>query len=278
MASPGYTTTYNVTANIGKCFADGDVVITPVPYPVANAGRDTTICFGDGARLNATITGSRFNWSPISSLNNPSVLTPIASPQTSTTYRLSVYDTLGCPKPGLDDVTVTVRPRINAFAGNDTSIVVGQPLRLTGTGAEFFEWTPSIGLDQRNIASPMANINDNTTYILRAFTEEGCNDYDTINVKVFKTQPDIFVPNAFNPSGTKNIVFRPVPVGISSLDYFRVYNRWGQMVFQTSETGRGWDGNIAGKPQPPGTYVWMVSGKDYTGKTVAKKGTAVLLR
>jgi len=121
-------------------------------------------------------------------------------------------------------------------------------------------------------------INDNTTYIMRAFTEEGCEGFDTISIKVFKTQPDIFVPNAFNPTGTKNTVFRPIPVGISSLDYFRIYNRWGQMVFQTTEIGKGWDGRLAGKNQDAGTYVWMVSGKDYTGKTVVKRGTLVLLR
>ncbi|RYY22279.1 MAG: gliding motility-associated C-terminal domain-containing protein, partial [Chitinophagaceae bacterium] len=125
---------------------------------------------------------------------------------------------------------------------------------------------------------PTALISDNVTYIMRAFTEEGCHAFDTINIKVFKTQPDIFVPNAFNPTGTKNIVFRPIPVGISSLDYFRVYNRWGQMVFQTSQIGKGWDGTLAGKNQDAGTYVWMVSGKDYTGKTVVKRGSAVLLR
>jgi PKD repeat protein len=278
VAFPASTTTYHVIARIGKCATDGDITVATVPYPIARAGNDTTICYGDDARINAGIVGSRFNWSPISTLSNPSILNPVASPKVSTTYTLSAYDTLGCPKPGIDRVTVTVRDRINAFAGNDTSIVVGQPLQLTGTGAEAYEWSPSIGLDKRDISTPVARINDNATYIMRAYTEEGCEAYDTINIKVFKTQPDIFVPNAFNPAGTKNIVFRPVPVGISFIQYFRIYNRWGQMVFQTSEIGRGWDGTVAGKPQDAGTYIWMVSGKDYTGRTVTRRGTAVLLR
>ncbi len=278
LAAPATTTTYQVTASIGKCNAVDNVVITPIPYPIANAGNDTTICYGDAARINATMVGSRFNWSPISTLSNPSVLNPIADPRTTTTYTLRVYDTLGCPKPGVSEITVSVRPQIHAFAGNDTAVVVGQPLLLNGSGSDFYEWSPSFGLNQRNIAAPTAILNDNATYIMRAFTEEGCEGFDTINVKVFKTQPDIFVPNAFNPAGTKNPVFRPVPVGISSLNYFRVYNRWGQMVFQTSQAGKGWDGNVDGKPQNAGTYVWMVSGVDYTGKTVTKRGTAVLIR
>ncbi|RYZ44913.1 MAG: PKD domain-containing protein, partial [Sphingobacteriales bacterium] len=277
-AVPTMTTTYLVTASIGKCRAFEDVTIRTIPYPVANAGNDTIICYADDATINASIVGSRFNWSPISTLSNPSVLNPVASPTRTTTYVLRAYDTLGCPKPGVSDITVTVRPQILAFAGNDTSIVIGQPLKLGGTGAPAYNWSPSTGLSNTDISNPIALVNDNITYIMRGYTEEGCEAFDTINVKVFKTQPDIFVPNAFNPTGIKNPVFRPIPVGISSLDYFRVYNRWGQLVFQTSQVGKGWDGSIAGKAQDAGTYVWMVSGRDYTGKTVARRGTLVLLR
>lgn len=112
---------------------------------------------------------------------------------------------------------------------------------------------------------------------MNTFTVEGCFAMDTIHIKVFKTKPDIFVPNAFAPNG-RNTLLRPVPVGISKLEYFRVYNRWGQLVFHTTQPGKGWDGTISGKLQDGGVYVWMVQGKDYTGKIVAKKGTAVLIR
>ena len=100
---------------------------------------------------------------------------------------------------------------------------------------------------------------------------------DTINVQVFQTMPDIFVPNAFVPGGV-NKELRPKAVGISTMDYFRVFNRWGQLVYQTVEFGKGWDGRVNGVAQPIGTYVWMVSGTDYTGKKVIKKGTATLIR
>ena len=113
---------------------------------------------------------------------------------------------------------------------------------------------------------------------MMAFTEAGCFEYDTINIKVFTTQPDIFVPNAFTPNGSTNTVFRPIAVGISSLAYFRIYNRSGMLVFSTSQLGKGWDGMVGGKPQDTGGYVWMVQGTDYTGKLVTKKGTVVLIR
>lgn len=270
---------YSVIASIGKCTATDTVSIRTIPYPQAFAGRDTTICYEDTARLHGSMVASTFTWSPVTTLLNPHTLSPWAFPLRPTDYVLTVYDNLGCPKPGRDTVKVDVLPRILAFAGNDTAIVVGQPLQLNARGAEFFEWSPSFGLSNKDVGNPIAILNSNITYHLRAMTEQGCFALDTINIIVFKTRPDIFVPNAFTPGSRKNYLFRPAKTpGISRLDFFRVYNRWGQLVFSTSEIGKGWDGTISGKPQNAGTYVWIVQGKDYLGNTVSKKGTMVLIR
>jgi len=98
-------------------------------------------------------------------------------------------------------------------------------------------------------------------------------------VKVFKTPADIFVPTGFTPNGDgRNDVIRPVLVGIKSLTYFRVYNRWGQLVFNTSQAGKGWDGTVGGTLQATDNFVYMVQAIDYTGKTIFKKGDFVLIR
>ncbi|HUR12681.1 MAG TPA: PKD domain-containing protein [Flavitalea sp.] len=277
VATPLGTTVYSVTARIGKCATTDNITIRTIPYPVANAGADTTVCFEDTATLRASITGSRFLWNPTSTLSNGTILNPNAFPRTTTAYTLTVFDTLGCPKPMNDIVNVTVRSKIKAFSGNDTNVVVGQPLQLRGFGAELFLWVPSTGLNRNDIANPVAVLQSNVTYVMRAYTVEGCFAYDTMSVRVFKTRPDIFVPTAFAPNG-KNRIFRPIPVGISEFDYFRVYNRWGQLVFSSKEANRGWDGTVGGKPQDTGSYAWMVRGKDFTGKVVEKKGTVVLIR
>lgn len=278
VAPTDVSTTYTVLAEIGKCSAMDNVSIRTVPYPTARAGADTTICYDDTASLHASMIAARFTWTPVSTLSNPNILNPLAWPRVTTSYILRVQDDLGCPKYVYDTVKVTVLPEIFAFAGNDTSIVIGQPLQLNATGAALFEWTPGTYLNRNNIADPVANLNDNFAYQLKAYTPEGCFDLDTINIKVFLTKPDIFVPNAFRPDGYKNNVLRPILAGISRLEYFRIYNRWGQLVYQTTQHAAGWDGKLGGKPQDTGMYVWAVSGKDYTGKTVTKKGTAVLLR
>ena len=275
---PLNTTTYHVTASIGKCNADKDVTVVAIPYPSSNAGADTVICYGDNAILNGIVTGSTFAWTPANTLSNASILHPIARPFRTTTYILSVYDVRGCPKPKEDTVVVTVRPPIIANAGRDTSVVAGQPLVLSASGAEFFSWSPATGLNRTDVASPVAILVENVTYNVKVFTGEGCFSYDTIAVKVFKTNPDIFVPSAFTPDKGANNRFRPIPVGISVIEIFQVYNRWGQLLYSNNDTSNGWDGTFAGKPQAPGAYVWMVKGKDYTGKSVFKKGTMILVR
>jgi gliding motility-associated-like protein len=277
-AFPFATTTYYVKASIGKCNTTGSVNIRTVPYPLSNAGSDVFICYQDTAQLEAFANGIRFNWIPATYLSDPAILNPLAFPPQTTVYQLLAYDTLGCPKPGISKITVSVNPPIIAFAGNDTSVVVGQPLQLHGSGAPAFLWLPDVALNRNDISDPVAMLNSNQTYAMKTFTEEGCFGYDTINIKVFTTAPDIFVPNAFTPGGSANNIFRPIPVGISKMEYFRVYNRNGMLLYSTSEMGVGWDGTYNGKSQNVGGYVWMVQGIDYTGKVVSRKGIVVLVR
>ena len=65
---------------------------------------------------------------------------------------------------------------------------------------------------------------------------------------------------------------------MASIAYFRVFNRYGQLVYSSTNGKNGWDGTINNKPQPADMYVWMIEGKDYTGKTVERKGTVTLIR
>ena len=98
-------------------------------------------------------------------------------------------------------------------------------------------------------------------------------------VYVFKTNPYVFVPTAFTPNNDgKNDVIRPIAVGVEKINFFSIYNRWGQLVFTTTANRQGWDGRIGGVLQSSNVYVWMVSAIDYTGKTIFLKGTVTLIR
>ena len=189
----------------------------------------------------------------------------------------------GCVDSTLQTIMVYAPPILNA--GKDTSVVVNQPLQLyaqsSDASGDSFLWSPATGLNDPFIQDPIATLTsamDSIRYFVKGTDSMGCYGEASVKVKIFKTSPDIFVPNAFTPGGSTNNIFRPIPVGISSLQYFRVYDRWGQLVFSTSRLGDGWDGNVAGKPQDLDSYVWTVEGTSYTGEKIFKRGTVTLIR
>jgi len=292
-------TQYRTVVKSGKCPADTSGVaainVVPALFPQATISpTDTSICYGAVAPLNGTITiGTSYSWSNLETLTNPGdgnigatpyFIHAIAAPLSTTDYVLSI-ENAGCPNPLIDTFHIHVIPPIIVDAGNDTAVVIGQPLQLhassNDTTGDIFTWTPVIGLNNPNIPDPVATLGaetDSVRYLVKATSEIGCYGVASILVRVFKTLPDIFVPNAFTPGKGSNSIFRPIPVGVSSIQYFRVYNRWGQLVFATSAIGPGWDGRVNGKLQDPGSFVWMVQGTSYTGKTIFHKGTMILVR
>jgi gliding motility-associated-like protein len=277
-ARPTETTRYAVLAKIGTCQALDGFVVTTVPYPAANAGMDTLICFGKQVQLNAS-GGLQYLWYPYGTLDDNTLKDPIASPISTTSYVVGVFDNKGCPKPAYDTVLVEVVPPVIANAGNDTAVVIGQPLQLNAQGGQQFQWLPPDFLSNAGISNPIARLNSDIQYIVKVSTRGSCFAYDTMNVKVYKTPPEIFVPTAFTPNGdglNDNLV--PIPVGIISIEYFKVYNRYGELVFSTSSMGKGWNGVYKGRDQGNESFVWQVLGKDYLGKPLYKKGESTLIR
>lgn len=287
LVQPLVYTKYYVTANLGKCQDRDSVAINPVPYPQVSATDVNPICFGGKVQLNANIVGSNFFWRPTNTLLNPTTLNPIAGPSKTTAYIITATDTVGCPKPVSDTIVVEVIPIVSVNAGRDTSIVRNQPLQLfANTNGvpvnSSYLWTPNIGLNSDTILNPITILNittDSIKYKVRVTRPEGCFGEDEIVVRVFRTEPDIFIPTAFTPNKDgKNDVLKPITVGITQLNFFRIYNRWGQLIFETKELEKGWDGTINGVPQASGTFVFVAQGVDYTGKVIFRKGTCVLIR
>ncbi len=184
--------------------------------------------------------------------------------------------TEGCP-------TDTITRPINiygtdAFAGNDIIAAANQPVQLIASGGLSYEWTPATGLSATNIYNPIATNGVDRIYYLKAYTPEGCESYDTIQVKIYKG-PEIYVPTAFSPNGDgRNDVLKPITVGITAFEYFAVYNRYGQLIFKSNDPNKGWNGSVKGTEQNTGTYVWMVAGTDFRGNKITRKGTVLLIR
>ncbi|MBO9681163.1 MAG: gliding motility-associated C-terminal domain-containing protein [Flavisolibacter sp.] len=275
------TTDYVVTASIGGCSAKDTIRVVTVPYPRVNAGADIVICDQTSAQLSGSADGSSFSWSPASTLNASNVLDPVAQPKQTTHYVLTAYDTRGCPKPASDTVLVTVLPPIRPFAGRDTTALVGMPMQLKASGGVAYEWSPATGLSATNVRNPIALYNspsEGIKYKVKILNEAGCADSAYITVKVSALKPQVYVPTAFTPNGDgKNDVLRPIAAGIR-IEYFQVYNRWGQLVFSTRTAGEGWDGTVGGKIQTNDVFTWVAKAVDETGKSFVQKGTVTLIR
>ncbi len=282
-ANPDRTTQYILTATLGRCTTEDTLILKVNKEPIPNAGPDGNICYGQSYTLQGT-GGFQYIWTPAIYLNTPSGANPIATPSKTTTYTLSVIDSIGCRSLITDDVkVVTSRPmRINT-SPFDTTAHPGDEFQLlaTSTGISY-TWSPVGGLSNPNIANPVVKvgniIGDEIMYQVVGVTAEGCKGEGYVKIRVYKG-PDIYVPTGFTPNNDgNNDKFTPFPVGIKSYNYFRVFNRWGQLIFFTTRQHDGWDGKIAGKEQPTGVYVWMIEGISTDNKVITKKGTITLIR
>ncbi len=274
--------TYRVVGNIGKCQSRDSVRIRTVPYPVPSINPDQRICYGTTATLSAS-GGSIYNWTPATFLNNPRIAAPLSvSPTTDTRYTVAVSDTFGCPKAVTASTLVSVRPPVQASTGigRDTSIVIGQSIRMNASGGDAYVWSPSQWIS--DITSPTATVTPENTITYKLMVTqlpENCIGYDSVKITVFLLPPSFYVPTAFSPNGDgNNDVLRPKALGMKSIRYFKVYNRLGQLVFETTQKDAGWDGTYKGNPQDPAAYVWMAQGETYQGELITRQGSAVLIR
>ncbi len=232
-----------------------------------------------GLNTRAEVDVSRWSWSFGDGTTRLSL-----SPDVNYRYRKGgVYDVqvTGYSHAGCASLPVSKQITVyetNAFAGNDTIVAVNQAIQLNGSGGEFYKWTPSDVLSADDIPNPVATLPRNTSLVLTAYTEAGCATTDTLNIKVYKG-PSLYVPSAFSPNNDgHNDDFRFIAVGMSKIELFQVYNRYGQVMYSSTEIMKGWDGRLAGIPQPSGTYVWMIRGVDINGTIHSKKGTVTLVR
>jgi gliding motility-associated-like protein len=256
--------------------------LTILPRPVLNISY-SDVCKGESVFFNATNSNAlvgvqQWNWNFGNGNTDQSgpTVTQLYPRAGRFPFELFATGDNGCRSATLSSVVNVYET--NAFAGNDTIVADNQPVQLRGTGGIIYSWSPSAGLSNPDIANPVATLTNDMEYVLTASTPQGCTSTDTLNIKVFKG-PAIYVPSAFTPNGDgRNDQFRIIAIGMKEVNYFRIYNRYGQMIFSTSQASQGWDGSFNGKPAPSGTYVWMARGVDYTGQVHAKKGTITLIR
>jgi gliding motility-associated-like protein len=282
VANPKDTTEYVITATLGACTKKDSLVVSVNPAPLADAGINDEVCFGQGYTLQGN-GGVVYEWSPttyFNSGNSSSTQNPVITPSQTVTYSLMVTDARGCKALSPASVTIIVTPpiKVDAFP-IDTVVARGDVILLRANSpVNDYTWSPGFGLDNAAKQNPMATIDSDIEYLVTAYTGAGCKGTDTVKIKVYNG-PEIYVPTAFTPNGDgRNEILMPFPVGIKELKFFRVYNRWGQPVFETKTLSHGWDGKLGGVIQPMATYVWVLEAVTKENKLIKKRGTTTLIR
>lgn len=287
--NPTFTsiTSTSISVQLGVGTKEGCVsditakAITVNPIPVIDFGvKDIcadTAAILTGINLEPSINISQWNWNfGDTKTGNGNTIQHIYKRGGKYNIQLLAIGQNGCSSVLVSKPITVYKTR--AFAGHDTIAAKNQPFILQGSGEGIFSWSPATGLSDPTILNPVATLQKDAVYTLTAYTPVGCINTDTVKIKVYNG-PAFYVPNAFTPNGDeKNDRFRCLAVGMAMIDYFNVYNRYGQLVYSTKNYQPGWDGTIRGIIQPSGTYVWMVKGKDFAGNVHFKKGTVTLIR
>ena len=220
--------------------------------------------------------GVFYNWTPGTYLSDTTIANPVSHPLSNIYYTGIVTDQFGC----LDTITSNIVLHNAAVLSLPDSVRLwpGDSVQLSPQGnCLYFAWFPPLGLSAANIANPIAMPPVNTRYYVTGSTEWGCRVVDSIDVNV-SLESVINMPNAFTPGNGPNNLIQVAHSGLASLNYFRIFNRWGQLVFMTTNINEGWNGQLNNAPQPMGVYIYEIEAVTNLGTVVRKQGNITLIR
>lgn len=288
IASPTTTTTYTVTASdAAGCLATGSITVNTAPLPVIAASpTSASICLGSSVALQASspTSGVNFDWTPTIGLSTPTGPVVTAIPIRNTTYRLTGTDAKGCSSSL--DIPVTVLPVPSVNAGPDYQIAVGDRIQLNpifSADVVNFRWSPASGLSCQTCSKPELRPRSSGVYALEVRNAAGCVASDSLRVELICSDKNLFIPNTFSPNGDGvNDIFYPRGAGMSKVEFLRIFDRWGNMVFEKlnftiEDKSAGWNGVIKGRFGPPGVYVYTARMICDTNEILNVKGSITLI-
>lgn len=260
------------------CSSIDSIMIWKLNGDFASMSIDTSLCPGDSIVLNPISTEpgiTSYVWHPATYLSDSTQTNAVVKPINDINYTGIATSSFGCK----DTLTFSVHMYPAAVISLIDSVVLfpGETYQLLPiTNAHYHTWSPPIGLTDTNTINPVADPSVTTLYKLRAVTEDGCIATDSVRVRVMENSV-ITVANAFIPGGYSGNLKAQLR-GIARLRYFRIFNRWGVMVYESTDITEGWDGTLDGKPQPAGVYVYEAEALTSTGQVIHKQGNITVLK
>ncbi len=248
--------------------------------PFVTATGDGFICNYDSLFLVAAGSSGLYSWFPVDELKTPDSVVTWCYADTTTWYVVTVTDTNGCTAH--DTVLVEVQPDYTYLIPLADTINIGDYIFLDATASDnsvFYQWSPALGLECSGCPSINPQLFKSGCFTVSLVDNKFCYPKSSEVCIVVNNKLELDVPNAFTPnSDGRNDKIYARGLGIKQLIKFSIYNRWGEVVFETSDINVGWDGKYKDKVQNDETYVFTVDAEMWDGQVYSKKGYITLLK
>jgi gliding motility-associated-like protein len=286
VAKPDSAIQYFVKGESGEGCTSSDSISITVKYPITlQVSKRDTLCAGKSTILSAS-GGEKYTWSPSTGLNDASLARPTATPMETTNYRVIATDAIGCyTDTGYIPIKVYPMPKVNA--GEDKTINVGKTLDLipeVSSDVTTVNWSPTSAIFRNNYPGIAVKPNESSEYTVEVSNDGGCMARDKVSVYVLCNNANVFLPNTFSPNGDgSNDIFYPRGSGIFQVKMLRVFNRWGEIVFEKSnlyanDVSSGWNGTYKGTKLTPDVFVYTMDVICDNNTVLTFKGNVSLLR
>jgi len=284
-ATGTYTITLAITNNETGCADEisKDIIVSDLAII---SGIDGGACEpNEPIQLGVTaIGGTMYQWSPATGLDNPNIAAPIATVEETTQYIVTVTDIGGCVASDSVTAAIILEPSQDLLDSLtiDTTLIIGESIVLNANIGEGlnYDWFPDTDLSCSDCPAPVSFPFDDRNYTVLITDDNDCLDNIQINYNInliFQTSID--VPTAFTPNGddiNDEIFVRGW--GLIELVEFKIFNRYGQLLYDSQELDKGWDGSYQGEIQNMDTYTYSAIARDYTGTLQTKSGNFTLIR
>lgn len=286
---PPDSATYRVTGgNSTGCTISRVVKVYVIDRVIADLNvHDTLLCQDGSVQLEVTILQASYNdttiqWTPGKYLNSDIIANPIASPPPGSFDYQVIVSSSTCIAD-TDSVHIVIAPNPVVQAGDDQTVTSGTTIQLYASSPDnvSYNWTDIDPMTCTNCRRPFLTATQSQTVYVTVTNQYGCQNIDSVEIRVVSCDPEnVFVPNTFTPNNdglNDRLLVRGI--GLRKLDYFRVFDRWGKLVYESKNLNDGWDGlTPSGKEADVATYVYTVKGICSNGSDIEKSGNVTLIR
>lgn len=281
---PATPTNYVVTGADAYGCKNTDTVKIAFTYKTKSyPGPGGQLCIGRSIVLSDS-GAQKYSWYPPTGLSDSYSSNPLASPSESTIYMVIAQTGSCIADTGYVNVTVHPSPKVTALGGG--TVLAGAKVNLQAYGSDIvsFLWNHADVLSCDDCTDPIATMQQTTLFTVTGTNQYGCVDSANVLVDVLCDKSQVFIPNTFTPNGDgQNDVFYARGVGIKTITSFRIYNRWGELIFEgdninLNDESSGWDGGYKGAKPLTDTYVYVLEAVCDEGQSMMWKGNVTLVR